>query len=316
MPIIHTPFGSVEALPHVEYYADGAVRSCIAARACPLSTPVGVVVPQYTANTLRKRQLPAILFYPNGMIRTLPLEEQAMVSTPLGLLPAEQITLYPDGALKRVFPLNGTLSGYWAQEDECRLAESLILETPFGPLEAMILAIYFGPNGTLRSLTFWPKQIVDIPSPLGTLPVRIGVSFYDCGAIRSVEPSAPWSVPTPIGRISAWDPDAVGVNGDINSLRFNENGSLLGVRTTAHSFDLTLETGRKRRVAPPMRRHPCDDTRTVAGPVELEFGEGTVCFSSADLSRLTVSVDGIAVSAFSPPLAIFSAGCSGGGEQW
>ena len=107
MPIIITPFGAIDALPDTEFFPDGSVRSCIAARACPLITPLGMLVPQFTANTLRKRQLPAISFHPNGMIRNLPLEEQILVCTPAGVLPAEQVSFYESGALKRIFPLNG-----------------------------------------------------------------------------------------------------------------------------------------------------------------------------------------------------------------
>ena len=40
---------------------------------------------------------------------------------------AEQVSFYESGALKRIFPLNGTLSGYWTQEDEAKLATPLTL---------------------------------------------------------------------------------------------------------------------------------------------------------------------------------------------
>lgn len=316
MPTIHTPFGPVDALPEMEYFADGSVRSCRAARACPLATPFGTFIPQFTANTLRKRQLPAILFYPNGMIRTLPLEEQQSASTPLGVLPAEQVTLYESGALKRVFPLNGALSGYWTQEDESGLAELLALDTPAGPLEAMYLSVYFGPQGNVRSLTLWPGQIVDAPCPLGSLPVRTGISFYDNGAIRSVEPSTPWPMSTPVGQIVAWDPEVLGVCGDANSLRFRENGELSGLKTVAHSFTVTLENGRVRRVSPPLHRHPCDDARLVAGPLDVEFGQGTIRLSSADTGRVTAPWASVLVSTFSPPLALFPVSCTTGGGKW
>ena len=213
MPTITTPFGPIEALPGVELFPDGSVRSCRAARACPLDTPIGTLVPQYNANTLRKRQLPAILFHPAGMIRNLPLEEQVVVPTPLGLLPAELITFHDSGALKRVFPLNGALNGYWTQEDELRLAVPMDLETPAGPVRARLLSLYFSPRGDLRSLTLWPGQTVDVPSPLGRVTARIGVSFFDSGAIRSLEPAAPWAVSTPVGEVLAWNPDAIGISG-------------------------------------------------------------------------------------------------------
>jgi hypothetical protein len=316
MPTITTTFGPIEALPGVEFFPDGSVRSCRAARACPLDTLIGTLVPQFNANTLRKRQLPAILFHPNGMIRNLPLEEQVMVPTPLGPLPAEQVTFHDSGALKRVFPLNGALNGYWTQEDELWLAVPMDLETPAGPVRAMILSLYFSPCGSLRSLTLWPGQTIDVPSPLGSVTARIGVSFFDSGAIRSLEPAAPWAVPTPVGEVLAWNPDAIGISGDANSLRFRENGGLLGLMTATNSFDVTLENGRMRRVSPPLRRQPCDAGRMEAGPLALEFGGGVAAFTASNLPRLSVAAAGVAETGFFPPLPSLSVSCAMGGGKW
>lgn len=316
MPTITTSFGPIEALPGVELFPDGSVRSCRAARACPLDTPIGTLVPQFNANTLRKRQLPAILFHPNGMIRNLPLEEQVMVPTPLGPIPAELVTFHDSGELKRVFPLNGALNGYWTQEDELRLAAPMDLETPAGPVRAKFLSLYFGPRGSLRSLTLWPGQTIDVPSPLGSVTARIGVSFFDSGAIRSLEPATPWAVPTPVGEVLAWNPDAIGISGDANSLLFRENGGLLGLVTSTNSFDVTLENGRMRRVSPPLRRHPCDADRMEAGPLALEFGGGTVAFASSALPRLSVASAGVTVTGFAPPLPSLSVSCAMGGVTW
>jgi len=316
MPIIITPFGAIETLPEIEFFPDGSVRSCIAARACPLITPLGMLVPQFTANTLRKRQLPAISFHPNGMIRNLPLEEQILVCTPAGVLPAEQVTFYESGALKRIFPLNGTLSGYWAQEDEARLATPLSVDTPFGPVETLAISLYFSPSGALRSLTLWPGTTLDVPTPLGCIAARVGVSFFDSGVLRSLEPAEPVSVATPVGELLAYDPDAIGICGDTNSLRFRENGSLCGLTSTAHTFDVVLENGRVRRLAPPLRRHPCDGERMEAGPLCLEFRPGVVGISSADLARFSAAVENVTPSRFFLPLPSLSPMCSMGAGKW
>lgn len=316
MPIIITPFGAIDALPDTEFFPDGSVRSCIAARACPLITPLGMLVPQFTANTLRKRQLPAISFHPNGMIRNLPLEEQILVCTPAGVLPAEQVSFYESGALKRIFPLNGTLSGYWAQEDEARLATPLTVDTPFGPVETLAISLYFSPSGALRSLTLWPGTTLEVPTPLGGITARVGVSFFDSGVLRSLEPAEPVSVATPVGELLAYDPDAIGICGDNNSLRFRENGFLCGLTSTAHAFDVVLENGRVRRLAPPLRRHPCDGERMEAGPLCLEFRPGVVGISSADLARFSAAVENVTPSRFFLPLPSLSPMCSMGAGKW
>lgn len=316
MPIIRTPFGSIEVLPGVERHPNESVRYCIASASCPLETPCGILVPQFTANTLRKRQLPAISFHPNGMIRNLPLEEQILVCTPAGVLPAEQVTFYESGALKRIFPLNGTLSGYWTQEDEGGLAREVDVETPFGSIRSRLISAYFSPTGNLRSLTLWPGSILDIPSPLGAITARIGVSFHDSGAIHSLEPVEPVGIPTAVGEMLAFDPDAIGICGDRNSLRFRENGALLGLATVAHAFDVTFEHGQMRRLAPPLRRHPCDNGRWEAAPLFLEFGHGQVAFQSNSLSRLLAPTAGISISRYAPPLPALRAMCTMGAGAW
>ena len=316
MPVISTPFGIIETLSRTEFFPDGSLHSCIASRACPLSTPLGTLVPQFTASTLRKRQLPAISFHPNGMIRNLPLEEAVMISTPLGEISAEQVTFYDSGAVKRVFPLNGTVNGYWTEEDEAALARPLALDTPMGPVEVAPVCVYFSPEGNLRSLTLWPGTVIDVPTPLGSIPARTGIAFYDSGALRSVEPARPVAVSTPVGELLAFDQDALGVCGDMNSLRFRENGALKGLATSVHAFDVELENGRRKNLTPPLRRHPCDDDRMEAGPMVLEFRPGLVIFSSADLPPMSVRADSVMASRFFPPLPSLSPMCSMGQGKW
>lgn len=316
MPAIKTPFGVLETLSAIEFFPDGSVRSCIAAQACPLSTPLGTLVPQFSACNQRKRQLPAISFHQNGMIRNLPLEEQVMVPTPLGPLPAEQVTFYDSGAVKRVFPLNGTLSGYWTQEDEASLAAALSLDTPLGLVEVTPVSVYFGPKGNLRSMTLWPGTVLDVPTPLGSVAVRSGIAFYDSGVLRSVEPVRPVAVPTPLGELLAFDQDAIGICGDQNSLRFCENGALLGLTTAAHAFEVELENGRGKSLSPPLRRHPCDDERMEAGPIALEFRPGSVSFTFSDSPRVTVKAEAVTATRFFPPLPALSPMCSMGAGKW
>jgi hypothetical protein len=316
MPAIKTHFGVLETLPGIDFFPGGSVRSCIAARACPLATPLGTLVPQFSACNQRKRQLPTISFHQNGMIRNLPLEEQTIVSTPLGPLPAEQVTFYDSGALKRVFPLNGTLSGYWTQEDEASLAAPLTLKTPMGLVEVTPVCVYFGPKGNLRSLTLWPGTVLHVPTPLGCVAVCSGIAFYDSGALRSVEPIRPVAVPTPLGELLAFDQDAIGISGDQNSLRFGENGALLGLVTAGHAFEVELENGCRKNLFPPLRRHPCDGERMEAGPITLEFHPGSVSFTFADSPVVTVKAEGVTASRFFPPLPALSPMCSMGAGKW
>jgi hypothetical protein len=71
--------------------------------------------------------------------------------------------------------------------------------------------------------------------------------------LESLEPSEPMGIQTPIGVIIAFDPNAVGINADSNSLVFNKNGNVTAI-TTVHdrganvggtSFDVRAARGRK-----------------------------------------------------------------------
>ena len=316
MPTITTPFGPIDALPGAEFHPDGSVRSCIPARACPLETPLGTLVPQFTANTHRKRQLPAISFHPGGMLKNVPLEEQVVVPTPAGPMPAEQVTFHHCGALNRLFPLNGTLSGFWTQEDEARLAVPLALDTPMGPVESIFIAIHFNPGGALRSLTLWPGRTLDVPSPLGSVEARIGVSFFDSGALSSLEPARPTAVLTVLGVLQAFDADAIGICGDANSLRFRENGSLLGLKTAAHAFDVVQENGRVHRLAPLLRRNPCDGKTLEPAPLALDFGGGRVGFTVGQKARVSAAVGDVTALPFHPPLPSLKPLCTHGQGMW
>jgi hypothetical protein len=316
MPTIHTPFGPIEALPGAEFHPDGSPRSCIPARACPLETPLGTLVPQYTANTLRRRQMPVVSFHPGGMLRNVPLEDQTVVPTPAGPMPAEQVTLYRDGALNRIFPLNGALSGYWTQEDEVRLAEPLALDTPVGPVEALFIALHFNLAGGLRSMTLWPTETIEVPSPLGSIRARIGVSFFDSGALSALEPAGPTAVRTPLGELLAFDADAIGLCGDACSLRFRENGSLLGLKTAHHAFDVVQENRRVRRIGPALRTNPCDGERIEAAPMALEFGGGRVSFRIADQPRISAAFADVSPAPFHAPLPSLNAACVRKADAW
>lgn len=309
MPTIPTPFGMIKALPNPEYFASGGVRSCIAAGLCTLHTEYGELTPQFTSTTLRKRQFPVTSFHENGMLRLLPLEEQVMISTPIGPLPAELASFYEDGALKRVFPLNGHLSGYWTQEDEATLARPLKIKTPLGHIEALIICVYFSPQGALRSLTLWPGTELDIPHLGTTLPARVGVSFHDDGRLKSLEPARPCAVPTPLGDLLAFDPDAVGITGDLNSLRFAQDGSVLGLATVSHSFVIALKDGGTRRVSPPLRHSYCDGETLEPVPLFLKFSDEHVSFVADGLTRVTADLSQVTASRFYPPLPMLAPAC-------
>ena len=271
METVSTPYGRVPVVGIVERFEDGAVMSCTPACEAVFETPLGPLCAQHTTDDLRRRTVQSISFHHTGALRALPLERPTRIETPAGSMVVELVTFHPDGSLCRAFPLNGKLSGYWTQEDEGRLAAPLELATPLGPLGGRFIGICFAPGGQLLSLTLWPGESVSVPTPVGPLSARVGVSFRVDGSLRSLEPAKPQSVPTPAGLIQAYDLDAVGICGDVNSLGFGHDGSITRVST---SLTRVLASGPhedERVYAPESRESLCGDGEREPVPMQLEF---------------------------------------------
>jgi len=275
----------------IECYEDGTIAACSVVAPCFIETPAGNLVPQYSTDDLRKKTLQALTFYRSGALRSLPLEKQSFVKTPVGELPAELVTFYESGALKRVFPLNGKLSGYWGEEDEAALSEELTLHVGEHTITARCISIKFYEQGSIESITLWPDETVVLETPCGKMPVRIGMKFSRTGDVLSVEPAVPVVVETPIGQVTAYDNDAVGVVGDTNSLSFYENGEVRSIATMYTKVVVTDAAGKKTELSPALRESLCGDEEKEITPMVINFmpeevqvingsGASTRCFRS------------------------------------
>ncbi len=276
METVHTPYGPLAVSGPLERYPDGTLRSCTPAGPTVFQTALGPLPAQHSTDDLRRRTVQPVSFHPTGLLSALPLEEPTLVQTPAGPLSAELVTFHPDGTLCRVFPLNGKLSGLWSQEDEGRLARPADLRTPMGRISARIIGVRFDPAGALLSLTLWPGESVEAPTPVGPMAARIGVSFRPDGSLRSLEPASPQAVPTPAGEIQAYDLDAVGVSGDVNSLGFGPDGRVERVSTNLTQVAASGPGGAHCLFAPEFRESLCGDGEREPMPLRLEFGPDEV----------------------------------------
>ncbi len=271
MQTIVTNYGTITCARQMELSPKGLPVSCTAIKPCPLETPLGTLIPQHTTDDLRKKEVQPVTFHADGTLKALPLETQTVVTTPAGDIPAELITFHKNGNINRIFPLNGKLSGYWAQEDEKGLAKPITLETPAGSIFASLISVCFHADGSLRSLTLWPGETVKAMAPTGVVSVRTGISFSPDGTIRSLEPAAPTLITTPAGDITAYDPDAVGVNGDANSLTFHDDGTVARVTTTLTRIKTVQQDGRVITFTPEYRDSLCGDEDREIMPMRVEF---------------------------------------------
>ncbi|WP_027369013.1 hypothetical protein [Desulfocurvibacter africanus] len=290
---VRTRYGTLLGATFAVFHGNGSPSEIWPGQASPLETPLGRLVPQHTGEDLRKPRVEPVTFHPDGTLRSLPLETQTRVSTPLGEIPAELVSFHPSGTVRRVFPLNGKLSGPWTWEDEQRLAEPLALKTPAGRVEARLICVHFHPSGALRSLTLWRGEEVEVDSPLGRVKARLGLAFHENGALRSLEPAEPLAVPTPIGTLRAFDSDALGVSGDANSLVFAPDGKLEELASVDCAVAVSCG-GQGRRFAPGKRQNLCEENVVDPVPLRLRFESGLVRIGddeALELDRCTFRVE-------------------------
>ncbi|WP_319762457.1 hypothetical protein [Maridesulfovibrio sp.] len=275
------------------------------------STEAGELVAQHTTDDLRRKTLQPVETYSNGVLKYLPLEERTPVFTPLGIIHAEMVTFYKSGKLKRVFPLNGKLSGYWTQEDEGQLTDPLTIDTPVGILTAKVISLCFYEEGPLRSITFWPESTVSIESPAGKIKTRVGISFSREGKILSLEPAEPTPLKTPIGMITAFDYDAVGINGDSNSLVFDGLGNVAAIRTSLSMITVRHSSGQERAFIPESRESLCSESEQEIVPMQILFdGKGISIRVTADADSEYFDYENheISTAPFLPQLSNLSKG--------
>jgi antitoxin component YwqK of YwqJK toxin-antitoxin module len=232
-----TNYGELKGITSSLNYSSGALKSCMVNQKNTLITAIGELVPQYSPAEFGERQKKhrsSIDFFENGQIKSAALDKQTLLKTPIGAVKAELVTFYKDGNINRIFPLNGLIDGFWSEANERDIAEVLEFNLPIGLIKAKVIAIHFYPSGTLKSLTLWPGEGMKLDTALGSIACRAGVSLYEDGTLRSVEPASPVELPTPVGLIKAYDPEIIGMHADQNSVQFSPEGLLTGI-TTIHT---------------------------------------------------------------------------------
>jgi len=293
------------------FFANGMLSECTVDAKNVLHTSVGDLVPRYEMMDFRTKNLKSLSFHQDGSIRSVCLNERIPIATPLGDMPAELVTFHPDGALNSVFPLNGQLGFGWSEEDEGALAEYRTFDLTFGSVRVKLNGLRFYPDGALKSILFWPGQTAPIATPLGVLPGRIGIRLFDDGSLESFEPAVPADIETPIGRVTAYDVAAVGVDADINSVHFDRQGRVANIKT---SGDLIVRgRGEASTIISSKTQLGLTDDSIIKLPMSLAFEEDRlVVYDGAETH--TFSLEGNRFIA-TPDFDLSGLSCSGGCES-
>lgn len=289
MEVIETKYGKISAYQNLEKHVSGSPASLTLTEKFELKTPVGVLTPQYEVDDHGRKMLKPTYFYENGNIRKVPLQDAAFIKTKYGILSAELVMFYKDETLKKLFPLNGKLSGYWGEEDEYTLSENIELKLPCGNINANIINIAFYKNGNIKSITLWPLETITVKTPVGEMKGRVGLSFYEDGSLKSLEPALPQVIETKIGAISAFDNDPEGIMGDINSLQFSEKGEVLSLSTTLNSILVKTADGEEIIYNPSEKESLCSENVSVTVPLKIEITEDKVRFNKKSSDEYLLS---------------------------
>lgn len=279
MKKIVTKYGVIKGIISINYYDNNVIEECKVEEYCEIVTAVGTLVPQYEDDGLRRKYTKSLSFYKNGNIKTISLQKQTDIKTSIGKVPAEFISFYENGRIKRILSLNGKITGFWTEENECDLAIKTELSFKFGKFTKKIMGIKFYESGEVKSLTFWTSERINIQTPCGMLDIRMGISLYEDGKIKSCEPSIPVKVNTPIGDIMAYDLNAVGINGDENSLNFYEDGKIKSLVTSIDEIKVMDSNGRVSSFQPGSKLSSYNDEGTDIVPLIIEFYRDKIKFN-------------------------------------
>ena len=250
MGVVETKYGSLKSATLSGIYNNGEPEEYKLEEENILKVGDYTFVPLYGSGELRRKETPQIKFYRNGNIKSLALMEPTKITTNIGEYEAEKISFYEEGEIRRIFPLDGRLTGYWTESDEEKLAKIQEFKFPFGDLKAKVMTLNFYKDKNLKSLTFWPSERVEINIANTKIKVRIGVSLYENGTISSCEPSMPTIISTPIGNIEAYDRNAIGIHGDNNSLKFYQDGSIKSLITSTKIIKVMGKDGQSTVYSP------------------------------------------------------------------
>ena len=207
-----------------------------------IDTPLGKLIPFYEITDGRQKNRPSVEYYKSGALYSVYLQEQTVVKTPAGDMPAELITFYESGAVKRVFPLYGQLSSYWNVEDEIENAPEYVFAINGQNISIRPQCIYFYPSGKIRSITLWPVDTITVNTPVGTVTSKLGIEVYEDKTIRSIEPAFGTVLSTRYGDARPFMVRKHMMHAEDASMRFGKEGNLESFATLQTKVEVDGET--------------------------------------------------------------------------
>ncbi len=271
MRIIDTLYGTLKGVVSAEFYPQGKLKACIITIYSELETEYGKLIPQYEEDQVRRKYTSSVSFYESGKLKSIVLNDQTVIHTMYGEFAAEKITFYENGVIKRLFPLDGKITGYWTEDNEYTLAKEYTFNLSCGAIKGKIISLHFYPSWQLKSISLWPKERVVVKMKEQEIQIRTGISFYESGKIKSCEPAMPTEVLTPIGKVMAYDTRAIGIHGENNSLVFDEQGRARKVVCSTDLIEIYDENNIKTIYSPQKTQSLLNPDKKEIVPLYIAF---------------------------------------------
>lgn len=294
-------------------YQNGNIDTILVQEKVILETSVGKLVPRYTLDddAGRKKEAP-VKFYKLGGVKSLPLEEATPIPTALGTISAELVTFYKSGALRRVFPLNGQVTGFWTEANELELAPMTDIKTSVGSIAVKPIYFQFYETGELESILFWPKEKADIKTAIGDIKIHKGICFHKNGAVKGFEPVGEITVETPLGSLKVYDPDPNGMQAENHSISFDENMAVESVITSSSQIIAYKDGIEYKRCSPKLVTSYCNDDAFFTSPLKIVFGSDSISFNNINEPAESLPRDlDYKIADFLPFALASSVGCGG-----
>ncbi len=288
----------------------GKIDTVLVNEKVTLETSVGNLIPRYTMEEGGRRKEAPVKFYRTGELKSLPLEEATEINTSVGTIKSELVIFHQNGALLRTFPLNGQVTGFWTEKNEFALAETIEIPSSLGTIKVKPIYLQFYETGELESILFWPVEKVELETPVGKARIRKGICFYKNGTVKGFEPAQKISVESPIGTLTAFDPDPNGIQAENHAINFNEDGSIQCIITPSNQVITYKDGVESQRFAPKMVTSYCNENNFFVNPLKITFGDDSISFMNINESEVTLpkSLE-FKVEEFNPRKPVSEVGC-------
>jgi hypothetical protein len=269
---------------------NGNIDTVLVGEKLILETSVGELIPRYKLDdgTGRKKEAP-VKFYKTGELKSLPLEKSSEILTTLGSMKSELVIFHRNGALWRTFPLNGQVTGFWTEENEFELAETISIPTSLGVIKVKPIYLQFYETGELESILFWPSEQIKIDTEIGEMLIHKGISFHKNGRIKGFEPIKEISIESPIGKLNVYDPDPNGIQAENHSINFYEDGSIHSVITSSNKVSAIKDGAEFKSFSPKMIASYCNENAFFISPLKITFESDSLSFNNINESNETLS---------------------------